>query len=317
MNVSAQLKETFRDACSTTFTLLKIMIPISIIVKLLSYYGLVEVIGKYLSPVMNVVGLPGEFSLVWATAMITNIYGGLVVFFNLSLINTYSVAQVTVLACMILVAHTLPIEARIAQKAGVRLWFTISFRIFSAFIFGLILSLIFSLFNLLKNDSKILWQPRTTTPTLIQWVLGELRNYLMIFLIILSLTLLMRFLKNIGAINKLNNLLKPGLRLIGMSKNAAPIAIIGTTLGLTYGGGLIIKESKSKMLSKKDVFYSLSLMGLSHSLIEDTLLMLAMGASIFGILFGRVFFTIIIMIILIQVINRFSEKTFEKYFVNH
>jgi len=104
---------------------------------------------------------------------------------------------------------------------------------------------------------------------------------------------------------------------MGMSKDAAPIAIIGTTLGLAYGGGVIIKESKSKALCKKDVFYSLSLMGLSHSLIEDTLLMLAIGASIFGVLLGRIFFTVIVMMILIQIIKRLSKKTFERYFVNY
>ena len=316
MSISSEIKDVFKEAGSTTFTLLKIMIPISIIVKILAYYGIIEVIGEYLSPVMNVIGLPGEFGLVWATAMITNIYGSLVVFFNLSLTNVYSVAQVTILACMILVAHTLPIEARIAQKAGVRLWFTLFFRIFFAFILGLILSIIFTTFGLFESENKILWQPGIENPTIYQWIIGELRNYLMIFLIILGLLLLMRLLKNTGAIERLNNSLKPGLRLMGMSKDAAPIAIIGTTLGLAYGGGLIIKESKSKILSKKDIFYSLSLMGLTHSIFEDTLLMLAIGASIFGVLFGRVLFTIIVMILLIKIMNHVSKKTFEKYFVN-
>ena len=53
-------------------------------------------------------------------------------------------------------------------------------------------------------------------------------------------------------------------------------------------------------------------MGLSHSLIEDTLLTLAIGASIFGILFGRVIFTLFVMIILIKIINRLSKDSFEK-----
>jgi len=55
-------------------------------------------------------------------------------------------------------------------------------------------------------------------------------------------------------------------------------------------------------------------MGLTHSLIEDTLLMLAMGAALSGILFGRLLFTIFIMIILIKLINYLSEEKFEKYF---
>jgi spore maturation protein SpmB len=122
----------------------------------------------------------------------------------------------------------------------------------------------------------------------------------------------MSVLKKIGIIEKLNNLLEPVLKFLGMSKKAAPLTIIGLTLGISYGGGLIIKETKEKMLSKKDAFLSVSMMGLSHSLIEDTLLMVAIGASLIGILFARICFTIIIMIILIQIIRKISEKTFAK-----
>jgi len=314
MSYGSESKKVFSDACKTSFTLFKIMIPVSIIIKILSIYGLVEILAGYLSSVMSIVGLPGDFGLVWGTAMITNIYGGLVVFLNLSLSNTYSVAQVTVLATMMLIAHTFPIEIRIAQKAGVRARFTILYRFICALILGGILSFIFSYFNMFQENSKIIWQPGLANPTITQWAIGELRNYAMIFLIIFSLLIFMRILKNIGAIEKLNNILEPGLNFLGMSKNAAPIAIIGLTFGISYGGGLIIKEAKEKMLSKKDAFLSLSMMGLSHSLIEDTLLMVAIGASLLGILVARVFFTIIVMILLIQITNRVSSKTFNRFF---
>ena len=118
MEILKEIKETLKDAGSTTLTLLKILIPVSIIVKILSELGAIEIIGNYLSHAMGFVGLPGEFGLVWATAMLTNIYGAIVVLFNLSLQSSYTVAQVTVLGGMMLLAHTLPIEARIVQKAG-------------------------------------------------------------------------------------------------------------------------------------------------------------------------------------------------------
>jgi hypothetical protein len=57
-------------------------------------------------------------------------------------------------------------------------------------------------------------------------------------------------------------------------------------------------------------------MGLSHSLIEDTLLTLAIGASLFGILLGRLVFTIIVMMIIARCISLISKKKFEKYFIN-
>jgi len=209
MKAGRDIKEILKDTGSTYFFLLKIMIPISIIVKILEEYGLIEVIGNNLAPAMGIVGLPGEFGLVIATAMIANIYGALIVFFTLSLQYTYTVAQVTILACMMLIAHTLPIESRIAQKAGVRLWYTLFLRIIGAFVFGILLNVIFSYFNLFQNANVLVWETSYTDPTLIEWMISQIGYYFMIFLIILSLMVLMKILKNTGILDKLNKFLKP------------------------------------------------------------------------------------------------------------
>ena len=67
------LKETTRSAIG----LYKIMIPISIVVKLLQYLGLITVLGDVLAPFMQVIGLPGtcgregfgEGNLSWESGM--------------------------------------------------------------------------------------------------------------------------------------------------------------------------------------------------------------------------------------------------------
>ena len=123
----------------------------------------------------------------------------------------------------------------------------------------------------------------------------------------------MKILKNLGIIEKLNQWMEPALELLGMSKKAAPLTIIGTTLGISYGGGIIINEAQSGNLSRKDAFLSVSLMGLTHSLIEDTLLMMTIGASLIGILFGRVIFSVIIMLLLINIIKNISDQQFTRY----
>ena len=199
------------------------------------------------------------------------------------------------------------INGALADKIGARR--LIAFGILSS----AILNIIFSTFKLFENENILLWKPEYTDSTLTQWIVSQIGYYIMIFLIILGLMILMKVLKKTGTLDRLNNFLKPALSFLGMSKNVAILPIIGMTLGLAYGGGLIVKEAKSKFISKKDVFLSLSFMGLSHSLIEDTLLTLAIGASIFGILFSRILFTLLIMIILVKCISLISNKTFEKY----
>ena len=312
--VGNQLWATFKDATSTTATLLKIMIPISIIVKLFEMTGAITLIGTYFAPVMQLVGLPGETGLVWTTAMITNIYGGFLVFITLSSQMVFTVAQVTVLATMILVAHSLPIEVTIARKAGVRVWFTLVLRIGCAFIFGVILSNIFAVSGLLQTQSVMVWQSEPINTTLIGWIMNQIKNYLMIYGVVFALLLLLRILEYTGVTARINRVFEPGLEKLGMSKDAGPLTIIGITLGISYGGGLIIKEARSGKLTEKDAFLSVSLMGLSHSLIEDTLLMMTLGASLIGILVGRVVLTILTMILLIWIINRFSQDIFYRWF---
>jgi hypothetical protein len=308
------LREVFEDTLATSFILFRIMIPISIIVKILEYTGLITRIGMILSPFMQLLGLSGETGLVWATAMITNIYGGIIVFINLASEQMFTVAEATILGSMILIAHSLPVEVTIARKAGIRVWFTVLFRILSACLFGFILHTIFSILHVFETPSTMTWTTVPENASLADWVINQLRNYLLIFIIIFSLLLLMKLLKKLGIIDKLNQWMEPALEFLGLSKKAAPLTIIGTTLGISYGGGIIIKEARSGVLSRKDAFLSVSLMGLSHSLIEDTILMMTIGASIIGILFGRVLFSILIMIGLIAIIKRISQHSFYKYF---
>ena len=79
---------------------------------------------------MKFAGLPGSMGVVWATAMFTNLYAAIVVFSSMMVSEHLTVAQVTILTTMMLVAHSLPIELGIARKAGIRLRFMLLFRVF-------------------------------------------------------------------------------------------------------------------------------------------------------------------------------------------
>ena len=159
----------------------------------------------------------------------------------------------------------------------------------------------------------MVWQPEPLNTSLLGWILNQIKNYLMIYTIVFTLLLLLKILELVGAIDKINKVFEPGLEKLGMSKEAGPLTIIGTTLGISYGGGLIIKEARSGRLPPKDAFLSVSLMGLSHSLIEDTLLMMTLGASLLGILLGRVVLTIIAISCIIWIINRIPRDVFQRF----
>jgi len=110
-------------------------------------------------------------------------------------------------------------------------------------------------------------------------------------------------LRAIGFLSLLERLMAPVLPFLGMSPKAAPLTVVGVVMGISYGGVMIIREAQSGRLERSEIFHSLALMGLSHSLVEDTLLMMAMGGSLIGILWGRLLFSLLVVFLMARIIS--------------
>jgi len=290
------------------------MIPVSILVKILQETGLIVYIGKALAPLMSVMGLPGEMGLVWASAMIGNIYAGIITFFSIGIDLT--VAQITVLSTIILIAHTLPVELAITQKAGMKAGAAFLFRFIFGFVAGVILYYIYDIIELYQHipnsmenmgevAEKITWGA---------WAIGELKKYAIVFCYITGLIIIIDILKRVGVIDIINRWFYPVLKFLGIGKEVIPITVIGMTLGLAYGGGLIINEVQQTKLEKRNVLYALMLMSLSHSVIEDSLLMIAIGARVSGVFVFRFVFTLMVIYLFVKLTQNWSEKRMAKWF---
>jgi spore maturation protein SpmB len=301
------------EAVCVCLHLFKIMIPIIVGVKILQEFDLIRYLALPLTPMMEAVGLPPSMGLVWATAMISNLYGAMVVFVNLPAAESMSAAQVTVLATMMLVAHNLPVELRIAQESGTRFPFQLAVRIGGAFLLGLLLHLAYTRWGWLTQTAQISWHPAPKAAGLHFWAFEQVKALFWIFLIVLALIVLMRALAWLRITEMLVRLLEPVLRLIGVGREAAPITIIGMTMGLAYGGGLIIREAKTGKVRPKDVFFSLTLMGLAHSVVEDTLLMLVLGAHLSGLLWARIAFALCFILILVRIVRQLPHRAVHRF----
>ncbi|MGF1711552.1 hypothetical protein L4C37_13405 [Vibrio kagoshimensis] len=306
-------KELIRDIFDVTYTLFKIMIPIILVIKVVEELGGNVLLSSWLSPIMELVGLPKELGLVWATTMLTNIYAGLIVFINLDMPLT--VAQASILGSMMLLAHSLPIEAAIAKKAGVNLAATLFVRIGGSLFFAWLLNLTYQTGGFLSEHAVILWQPETVTDTsYLAWAVSQVKNFAVIFLVISALLFLLKILKLLGIEKLMAVLLRPFLRILGISKEATNLTIIGVTLGLSFGGGLLINEAKRGHIAARDVFTSIMLLNLLHSLIEDTLLIMLIGADFNTIFWGRLVFSVVVVALISLGLRKLSDQTCEKYF---
>jgi len=299
----------------TVWMILKIMVPISIAVRLLSLSGGIEWIGSLLSPVMSWVGLPGSMGLVWATTACLNIYGGILAYLSLAPMYPLTIAQATVLTSLILFAHTLPIELKIAQKAGVKIRFLLALRLTCAVFYGWLFFSICQSFHWLQEPAHLLLKSLPYDESWTHWMISELITFGKIAFIIFFLMCLMSVLRFFKVIDALNKLLNPVLIRLGISHLTAPLTIVGMLLGMVYGGGLIIQEAQSGKLTGRDVTYALVLLALCHSLIEDTLLMLSIGGHLSGILWGRLAFALLGTWFFVTITKRWPEPRFKLWFL--
>ncbi|EGB14005.1 nucleoside recognition domain protein [Pseudodesulfovibrio mercurii] len=309
------LKAIFHETVDACLQLFKIMIPVLVLVKILQEFGLIKYLAWPLEPVMGVLGLPAEMGLVWATTLINNIYTGMIVLASFTGDAPLTSAQATVLGVLMLVAHGLPVETAIADRSGARFLFQCCVRMAGAFVLAWLLHLIYSATGTLSGPAVMLFKtdPTAGTGSIAAWALGQVRNLASIFCIIFTLITIMRVLRAVGAIDLMNRVLRPVLDLIGIGPKASAITVIGLTMGLSYGGGLIIGEARNGALSREDVFYSLTFMGLCHSLIEDTLLIILIGGHLSGVLWGRLLFAVLAMAAIVQIVRHVPERVRTAY----
>ncbi|MGA1165648.1 MAG: nucleoside recognition domain-containing protein [bacterium] len=309
------LKTIWKDSLEISFELFKLMIPVVIVVKILQELGAITILGDWLTPVMQLLGLPGYTGLVWATALFSNFYAAMLVYISLiGEADPLSIAQVTVLTSMMLIAHNLPVELRIVQKAGPRLWSMALLRVGVAIVYGYLLFVIQGALDWNQQTAQLVWEPSPVEPGLMNWALNEVQNLFWIFVILVALVALMKFLDETGLTGYLQSLLAPILRTLGIGREATNLTVIGVTLGLAYGGGLILREARSGLLSMKDVYFSLALMSICHSAIEDTLLMLLLGADWVGILVGRFLFGFLVIWLMVKMFGTWPDSKFKFWF---
>jgi hypothetical protein len=303
------------DIFNVSWMLFKLMIPVLIVVKILEELGAIPIIAHFLEPLMTLVGLPEAMGLVLATNLITNIYGGMMIFFQLAPDYPMTIAQVSVLGGMMLVAHSLPIEVRIVQLAGVRVVIAFMMRFVSALIFGIALFHLYQALDWLQEPASLAWQPQAEEASLGLWAWQQLQSFAMIVVVIATLMSLLRFLRWVHIERLMVFLLQPVLRLLGIRPEAASLTIIGMTLGLSFGGGLLIDESRKGHIGKRDIFSAMLLLSVCHSLIEDTLLIMVMGADISAVLWLRLVFSFALVAIVTRLLRYASDEFWQKYLI--
>ena len=267
-------------------TILMIMVPVSFCVTMLQYTGVLERIAWVLSPIMKIVSLPPEASFALIAGALINIYAGIAVMGTLSL----SAWDINIMAVMMLICHNLIVESAVQSKTGVSGLKMTFFRIIAAIGMGICLS--FILPEGFKQVSttmggKVFSSAQGFLEVLVLWVKQTSMLTLKVILIIAAINLIIDVMRYLKAFDPVITLLRPLTFMHGLPKKASFMWMAGILFGLAYGSGVLIAEAQTGRVDKDSLVRLNLSLGISHSLIEDTLLFVAIGASLFWVLIPR------------------------------
>ena len=262
----------------TALWLLLIMLPVSFLVLVLRWTGVLGLVGDALSPWFRSIGLPGASALVFLSSLLVNLYSGIAVMSELAL----SLREMTIIALMCLIAHNFLVEIAVLGSTGSNPVRMVVLRLAGALIAGLALS---ALLPVSLAEESVAFGIAATrdgesirfSEAVVQWGRDSLLLILRISAILLALMVCEALLQEFGVVRWLGKRLGPLMRLFGLPQEAAFLWVVSNTLGLAYGAGVLRREVKEGRLGREHGDLLNHHIALSHSLLEDTLLFVALG----------------------------------------
>ena len=282
LNIQERLLKSVKTALpqgmKTAIWLLKLTIPVSFAVFLLDFFGILNVIAGWVAPLFKLIGLSGQASIVLITSFFTNIYSVIAVMTTLG----FGFREGTILAVMCLISHALIVETAIQKKTGSSPWRMVLIRLSASFIAAFMLNFILPA-EAIINSENVVRSAGEFIPALTNWLSNMLVTTIKIVVLVNLLLILQKILNEFGLIKWILMPFVPLLKVMGLPSSTGFLWIVANTLGLGYGGAIMISETEEGKLSREDADLLNHNIAISHSQLEDPLLFVAVGYH-FGIL---------------------------------
>ena len=311
-----RVKSVLRDIVTVSVALFRVMIPTLIVVKLAQMAGAVDVLTKLAAPVVTLMGLPEDVAIVLTTTALTNPYAGLMVLAATPIEGGLNIGQASIMASFMLFTHGLPVEAAISRQAGIKATAVIVLRLAAAGLFGILLHVAFQATGALQGAALMNLPQFTENADLVTWALDQIKGLVFVFCVIVVLLFFLEGLRVIGVERVMRAMMRPVLTRLGMGDDASTIVIVGLTLGLGFGGGLMIKDVSQGKVGPKDAISALILINLFHSVFEDTTVMMLLGPSLFVILIARGLFCLGLVWIILKLLSFADQTLWDRFLIN-
>ena len=304
------LKNGLFAGLKTTWTLSKVIFPITLIVVILQYTPVLPWIIDIISPFMGLLGLRGEAAIPLVLGNALNLYAGIAGILSLEL----TVKEVFILATMLSFSHNIFIETGVALRVGVKLWVVLVVRFGLAIMSAVIINLVWkgggevAKYGALQVTQQI---PEGWGEIILLGLQKATFGVLQLALIVIPLMVVIQFLKDRNYLQKFSEKLAPFTKVIGVQPNASLTLVAGLTIGLAYGAGVMIQAVQEDGVSKKDATLVFIFLVACHAVVEDTLIFIPLGIPIWPLFIIRLI-TAFVLTIVVAYVWRKAEQTKHK-----
>jgi Fe2+ transport system protein B len=304
------IKNGLLAGLKTTWTLSKIIFPITLLLVILQFTPVLPWIIDLVSPVMGIFGLRGDAAIPLVLGNALNLYAGIAGILSLEL----TVKEVFILAVMLSFSHNIFIETGVALKVGVKLWVVLLVRFGLAAISAIVINLMWSGGSDIAQYGmapKVASMPEGWMEIVLLGLQKASFGILQLAMVVIPLMIVIQYLKDKQYLQKFSQKLAPFTKLLGIEPNASMTLVSGLVIGLAFGAGVMIQAVQEDGVSKKDATLVFIFLVACHAVVEDTLIFIPLGIPIWPLFLLRLGIAFVLTITVAALWKR-AEQTKRK-----
>lgn len=282
MRIKKSVKQVLPGTFKTCIWLIKITVGVSFAILFLKYFDILPWISRFLSPVFNHLGLPGEAALPYVTGYFVNVYAAI----SVAVAFDFDVRTLTILSVMILCSHNMVTETAVQKKTGTSAVRIVLVRTLSAFILAFLLNLILP-GSITQAAAAAVEGNHDFMAMFREWAVSTGWVVVKMTVLIFSLAILQKLLSEFGVIRWISKFLKPVLAFFGLPARTSFLWIVANILGLAYGAAVMLEETESGHVNRRDIDLLNVHIAISHSNLEDLILLSSLGGVWYILLITR------------------------------
>ena len=133
------------------------------------------------------------------------------------------------------------------------------------------------------------------------FVMGSFDLLWRVFLIVVPIMVALELFEGTKAFRAVVRAWARLVRHVGLNERSAAPTLIGFLFGLAYGGGVIVRDIRRHDLGRRQVFIMSTFLSMVHAIVEDSLVFIALGASVFWVVGFRILWAALVTLALTAV----------------